>query len=71
MTALGGFPWRCFDTCETQADCMMDGCIKLKDNGRLASGYLYVRDRLAKARVGAAADADQVCDVMMKAHHHH
>jgi hypothetical protein len=29
MTDLGGFPWRCFDTCETPADCVMDGCIKL------------------------------------------
>lgn len=25
---LGGFPWRCFDTCETPGDCMMDGCQK-------------------------------------------
>jgi hypothetical protein len=40
-TALGGFPWRCFDTCETPADCVMDGCIKL---------WLetYVKDKLEK-----------------------
>jgi hypothetical protein len=58
MTALGGFPWRCFDTCETQADCMMDGCIKLKDNGRLASGYLYVRGEEAmKKRIPISAAA--------------
>lgn len=30
MTTLGGFPC-CVDTCETPNDCMMDGCIKLRD----------------------------------------
>ena len=30
MTALGGFPWRCYDTCKTPADCVMDGCRKMK-----------------------------------------
>jgi hypothetical protein len=31
MTTLGGFPWHCVDTCEAPADCMMDGCRKLRD----------------------------------------
>jgi len=24
---IGGFPWRCFDTCTTPSECLFHGCV--------------------------------------------